>query len=237
MAKLPRVTAKVFASNAPQDKIGQFGSAKAGTKVNTSDISTIQGLPAFTTGWTEAVVQGQNYPTIEEMNGVQKVFSQQIAYLFEQGIPEYDSNTTYFIGSVCKIGTADSLTFYVSKVDNNLNNAVTNTSFWLELPVYSKTQMANLSMPNYSKRVNIASSGYVAEENGYIRAIIQSTGNDPYHRLYVNNVEIYRFSRGGDYGSGKYKSCLFPIAKGDTFTWNLTQGTMTSAVFIYLKEV
>ena len=41
MSKLPRVTAKVFASNAAKTDIGQYGSALTGAKINTGDIAQI----------------------------------------------------------------------------------------------------------------------------------------------------------------------------------------------------
>ena len=44
--RIPRVTGKIFASNAAEGDIGQFGSALTGTKVPTDDISIIQALPA-----------------------------------------------------------------------------------------------------------------------------------------------------------------------------------------------
>lgn len=236
MAKLPRVTAKVFASNAPQDKIGQFGSAKAGTKVNTSDISTIQGLPAFSTGWTEAVVQGQNYPTLEEMNGLQKVFSQQIAYLFEQGIPEYDSNTTYYVGSVCKVATANSLTFYVSKVDNNVGNVITNTSFWLAFPMYSKNEVISFGLPDYTSGVNVTTpyvnNKYTAPYNGVLvlcGARDSDGGEDM--RANINGVQT-AFSWGERGVSGNsYSTNYIPLKQGDVIYCHLRDQQTSTKTF------
>ena len=56
MPKLPRVTAKIFASNAAAKDIAQYGSALTGTKVLTDDIKTIQALPAYEEGWRGAVI-------------------------------------------------------------------------------------------------------------------------------------------------------------------------------------
>ncbi len=125
--KIPRVTGKIFASNAAEGDIGQFGSALTGTKVTTDDISIIQALPAYEEGWRGAVVSDRNYPTLQEMNGLQKTFSQQIAYLLQNGMPEWDPGTTYFTDQFCRIGS----NFYVSLQDNNLgNNPTTTTGFW-----------------------------------------------------------------------------------------------------------
>ena len=122
MAKYSRVTAKVFGetastSNTPKE-IGQFGSAKAGTYNATGDIATIQSLPAWSNGWIDSVTPTQQFPSLPEMTGVHKVLSQQIAYILQQGIAEWDSATTYYTNCFCsKAGK-----IYVSQSDNNTNN-------------------------------------------------------------------------------------------------------------------
>lgn len=146
--KIPRVTAKIFASNAAEGDIGQFGSALSGSKFATSDISVIQALPAYEQGWRGAVVSDRNYPTLQEMNGLQKTFSQQIAYLLQNGMPEWDPGTTYFTDQFCRIGS----NFYVSLQDNNLgNNPTTTTGFWaVWYPGegnFANVDLTNLSVP------------------------------------------------------------------------------------------
>lgn len=145
MAKLPRVTNKIFANNATPANIGQFGSALSGSKVETSDIAEIQALPAFEQGWEAAVISDRNYPTLQEMNGVQKVFSQQQAYLFQEGIPEYDPNTTYFIGSVVKnLNEQNEPENYFSLTDGNIGNPLSDTNNW------KKSGNANTDLSNLS---------------------------------------------------------------------------------------
>lgn len=124
MSKLPRVTAKVFASNAAKTDIGQYGSALTGAKINTGDIAQIQTLPAYETGWRGAVISKRNYPTLQEMNGLQKVFSQQIAYLFQNGaFAEWDENTEYCANtSFCQINGV----LYQSLTNNNIGNNPSN---------------------------------------------------------------------------------------------------------------
>lgn len=127
MEKLPRVTAKIFASNANSNDIGQYGSALTGNKVLTSDIAEIQALPAYEVGWRDAVLSNRNYPTLQEMNGLQKTFSQQIAYCLQNGMPEWDEGTEYYTSQFCRINN----TFYYSLTDNNIgNNPLTDTTNW-----------------------------------------------------------------------------------------------------------
>lgn len=151
MAKLERVTAKVFASDAPADKIGQFGSALAGTKLETGDVSTIQALPAYTEGWSSAVISQRNYPVLQETNGVMKNMTYQTAYIMQNGIAEYDPNTEYYTGSICKgIGNTNQ---YASWGDENVGNAVTNSDYWKNVtPVnYSNITNCLLEVPQRIK--------------------------------------------------------------------------------------
>lgn len=135
MAKLTRVTGKVFAGNAPLDEIGQFGSALAGDFTNTTDVATIQGLVVDNTsiyekGWGSAVVSSNNFPPMEEVNGVLKTISYQTCYLLQEGVPEYDNGTTYGEGSIVKQTNGAQLTLYISQEDENIGNALNDTTKW-----------------------------------------------------------------------------------------------------------
>ena len=134
MANLSRKTAKIFGETATttgnDPEIGQFGSAKAGTYVGTNDIDTIQALPAWSNGWVDAVTPTQQFPPLPEMTAVHHVMSYQSAYMLQKGIPEWDSGTTYYIGDFCK-GVGEGK-LYVSKVDSNINHAVTDSDYWEE---------------------------------------------------------------------------------------------------------
>ena len=109
MTRLKRITNKIFGNTASTTgspdtgaEIGQFGSAKAGTYNATADVETIQALPAYEQGWIGAVIPNQQYPTLPEMTGVNKVLSYQTGYLMQEGIPEWDSGTTYYKNSIVK---------------------------------------------------------------------------------------------------------------------------------------
>lgn len=130
MAKLTRVTGKVFANDAPLAQIGQFGSALSGTPYNTQDVATIQNLQAYLNGWQSAVITSRNFPPIEEVNGVLKTISYQACYLLQEGIPEYDINTEYSNTSIVKSISGNELSFYISLQNENIGNALTNTAYW-----------------------------------------------------------------------------------------------------------
>ncbi len=153
MAKLPRVTAKVFASNAADTDIGQFGSALTGSKVTTSNISEIQALPAYETGWRGAVISNRDFPTLQEMNGLQKTFSQQIAYILQEGVPEYDTGTTYYKGGWCKGLEDEVISLYESLVDDNLGNPLTDETKWKKVEFSASGTSLPLGAPVVMDRV------------------------------------------------------------------------------------
>lgn len=129
MAKVPRKLQKIFSSASSAN--GQFGSFQAGTKILSNDTDVLQALSAWLTGWFTATAGSQNVPTAEELNGVMFTVTQQLAYLLQEGISEYDATTTYFQKSIVKkVGTYQ---LYGSVTDNNTGNALTDPTNWVSL--------------------------------------------------------------------------------------------------------
>lgn len=130
MSKIMRQTAEIFASQASTAQIAQFGSLAANAPMVYSGLTAtpagIQALANWLQGWFSGV-EGAASPAIEDLNGYCFVMAYQIAYCLQTGVAEWDSGTTYFIGSVVNDGHGN---LYVSLTDNNLNNALTNTSNW-----------------------------------------------------------------------------------------------------------
>lgn len=126
MIKFTRITGKLFGGNAnPADdatsqgpEIGQFGSALAATYVGTSDIATIQALPAWQQGFIGAVTPTNQYPPLPEMTGFGKVLSYQQNYLLQQGLAEWDSGTTYYRNNFCSLDG----NVYISNTNENTGN-------------------------------------------------------------------------------------------------------------------
>ncbi len=126
MPRINRHKQKVFGGNSNSN--GQFGSARAGSKLKSNDISVLQGLPAWEQGWADATITGQNLPTMEEMQAVDYVHSNQIAYLLQEGMAEYDPDTTYYLHSmVKKPGTRD---LYVSVSLSNTGQDLDDPAKW-----------------------------------------------------------------------------------------------------------
>lgn len=129
MPKLTRVIQKLFGSNASASEVTQFGSYAAGAPLPTANPLTIQALSQFLGGWSDAVL-GDNSPALEDMNAIHLLYAYQLAYIFENGVPEWDSTTTYYKGGIVNV----SGTLYESIADNNLGNAVTDPVYWLAKP-------------------------------------------------------------------------------------------------------
>lgn len=126
MAKITRFTQKIFGRTAGISQIGVFGSLAAGSPTYTSDPATAQSLTNFDDGWFAAVV-GENSPAIQDRNSLDFVETSQLAYILQAGIPEWDAGTTYYIGSIAQDGLGN---IYISQQNANINNALTNASFW-----------------------------------------------------------------------------------------------------------
>lgn len=131
MAPLIRQTQKVFASNANADQLAVFGSMKTGTPIYNTALSILQSQE-YTEGWNEAILNDKA-PFLEEMNAVQYGFSYQIAYLLQEGIPAYDSNTEYSNTSIVKAINDNELVLYHSLSDGNIGNPLTDTTNWAKV--------------------------------------------------------------------------------------------------------
>ena len=139
MSKIARNTQKVFAGSATNN--GVFGSAQANSGAGTlsNSLPTIQGLTAWASGWIAATLGADKFPCLEEMQAVDYVITTQLAYLFQQGMAEYDAGTTYYQYSMC----AKSGTFQIyGSVFNgaNVGNDLTNATYWKLLYDFSDGQ-------------------------------------------------------------------------------------------------
>ena len=128
---LERIEHKVFASEAPLEEMGQFGSALATTKLNTKDVAEIQALPAYTQGWGSAIISENNYPAMEEMNGVLNVMSYHTGYLYQEGIPTYSATQEYSVTSWVKDLAGEKV--YKSLQGGNKGHDLTDPAWWMEL--------------------------------------------------------------------------------------------------------
>lgn len=168
MPKITRKTAVIFGGglSAGSHQVEQFGSkVQGGSPVYTVDPDQIQALSAWLDGWIPAIDSGTKAPYVQDMNGFCLVVAYQIAYILQQGIPEWVSTTTYFIDSVVQANSGD---WYQSLVDNNTNNpppAGASNSFWLWLNPPALLPSGSLPAGSIPKISGAASVGAVGSLN------------------------------------------------------------------------
>lgn len=122
MSRLSRVVYKLFGSSGPADDFAKFGSQTAGAPVKTKDIALIQSLSAWDSGWKAAIVAANRAPFLEDANAIEYVHGYMLAYLMQDGVPEWNANTEYHQNSIVKkSGTYE---LYASLTNTNTGNAL-----------------------------------------------------------------------------------------------------------------
>jgi hypothetical protein len=180
MPKLDRNTQKLFGGNSSQN--GQFGSMADGAGVLTNDPDEIQALPAWEGGWIEGAVSGTKLPCLEEMQAIQYVETRQIAYILQEGIPEYDAGTIYYIDSIVKkAGTTE---LYKSLTDDNEGNALTDGAEWQflidlsgislnSLPITTTTGTTkDFAIPAWVRKIEVNFSGVSIDNTGELSILL-----------------------------------------------------------------
>lgn len=130
MSRLSRYTQKLFGSSAGTNQIAEFGSLAASSPQRYSGATVtpanIQALGNYLSGWVAAQI-GAGNPAIEDMNALDYLWSYQLAYMLQLGIPEWDLGTTYYVGSIAQDGAGN---VYRSLQNTNLNNVLTDGTYW-----------------------------------------------------------------------------------------------------------
>ena len=170
MAKLPRKTQKIFCSNPTSEKqTSVFGTMKTADKQYSTDVGTLQSNAAYEQGWKSATIASYK-PFMEDFNTLNYINTSQLAYLFQQGIPEWDSATTYYKNSFCSYNGD----LWKSLIDDNLNNTPLEGEAWTLFTSSSKSG-GGLEL------CDIGTALYIDETKGLRRrlngSIMDITGN------------------------------------------------------------
>lgn len=242
MPKIPRFLQKVFASNyaaTPTGQICQFGSLAGGTAVYSGDPATIQSLPAWLNGWNSATV-GSKSPTFQDFNAFQFVVTQQLAYLLQAGVPEYDATTTYYIGSWCQVAGV----VYKSVTDNNTGNSTSNPTYWVSPFATVATTGSYVDLSNKPGIIGVGQTwqnmlGSRAKDTVYTNStgapILVSTGffatggANTTMTAYVGSV-VVSVDKGDSTNGGSSATLTFIVPNGATYY--ITGGkTLTGSAF------
>lgn len=174
MARITRKQQKIFAENATNN--GVFGSLQGNDPTTSSDPDAIQGRTAYSNGWNDAAYSAELLPPLEEFQALQYLFSRQIAYLMQEGVAEWDTNTTYYKGSLVKKLQSDgSFILYVSLVDNNTGNIVTDTTKW---QITNTSTNFHQGIPNWRADVIYSEGDWVKSQSGGKWCIFESKQNN-----------------------------------------------------------
>jgi microcystin-dependent protein len=133
MTKITRKTQKIFANAATNN--GVIGSGQDGTKVLSSDLPTLMAKGAWDTGWLDMVLGTKKFPPLEEFQALDFINTRQAAYMFQEGMPEYDAGTTYYTN--CWVKKAGTNQIWVSLTNTNVGNALTDAANWALLVDFS----------------------------------------------------------------------------------------------------
>lgn len=151
MAKLPRKTQKIFCSKpTSENQTSVFGTMKTADKQYSMDIEELQSNAAYEQGWKSATIASYK-PFMEDFNTLNYINTSQLAYLFQQGVAEWDNGTAYYINSIVKAVTpTGDLKLYRSLTDDNINNNPTasNSAHWTLLT--QTDDVANVDLSNLS---------------------------------------------------------------------------------------
>ncbi len=128
MARLTRKNQKIFAENATNN--GVFGSLQAGNPITTNDVEQIQSLPAYSQGWNAATMASELLPPLEEFQAIQYMITRQMSYFFQEGIPEWGADVTFYEGSLTKQNIAGGMRVYSSKTNENKGNQLDDSINW-----------------------------------------------------------------------------------------------------------
>jgi hypothetical protein len=129
MAQLPRVKQNIFGSTGGTGEFGAFGSDSLGAAVTTKDLATIQSLPPYAQGLFAATNNANEPPRIQDINGLYLLFSSQLAYYFQNGMPEWEAGTSYYaVVSYCQRNGV----LYRSVTNDNVNHdpATDDGTYW-----------------------------------------------------------------------------------------------------------
>lgn len=126
MAKLTRKNLKLFGSTAGVGDIRQFGSLAAAAPLTTTDPETIIGLSNYNVGWFGAII-GEAAAALEDRNALDYLHSYHLNYLMQTGVPEWNTNTTYYTGSIVNDGSGN---LFISTADSNAGNPLTDAAHW-----------------------------------------------------------------------------------------------------------
>lgn len=148
MAALTRKFKKIFGKDSSNN--GVFGSAAALDPQTSTDPAVIESLDAFLNGWSDATEGGLRLPTLEDLQGLKYDTDYHLAYIYQNGMQVYNSETTYYIDNLVREDSTGKI--WKSLIDDNTGNSLVEGSNWTLLAnlIYTPASAALLASNNLS---------------------------------------------------------------------------------------
>lgn len=202
MAKLDRKDVKIFAENSKETFITEFRTEDSvGVTASFSRDPDVIQNENYSQGWVNDTNNLNTKIYGEDLNAVNYVLSYLLKYLYENGIAEWKSTTTYYQNSICKVDNA----LYLSLQNNNIGNDPTSTvSYWKLIP------LENVSIEDAGSGFSIVKD---VTDNVITFKTISVTG---YGEITDNGDQLNIDIAGGGGGGG-----------GDAY-WGTIKGTITN---------
>lgn len=214
MSKITRKTQLGFGTTAGTNQLVQYGSFAAGTPVYSSDPATMQALDNFLTGWFGGVV-GSESPCIEDMNTLFYLAFYQLRYLFQAGVPEWDSATAYYIGS--KVNVAGKT--YTSLTDSNTNNNPSTDTLGTNWYSSDHGQIplgaVIATFPNLTGAFTTTATTTPDPATGFVLCQGQTLASGPMSGQVVPNINNSVFLRGSTTSGGTGGASTVSLASGN----------------------
>lgn len=244
MAKITRVKQEIFGIDGPVGEFGQIGSDANGAATNTKDIATIQALSQYADGLFSVFPNADEPPIAEEINSMYYLLSTQIAQMMQAGIPEWETNTDYYVGSIVQVAGV----FYISidgvdPTPNQGNDPTSTTGYWKL--AFSTTEVVNsqetfnqaierVAVNQYKFRDDIDSIKFQFLTGGYLMTGGTSplSGGDTWGYIETNNCKQIIFESGASIHMGNERGYL-EVNTDDCYLQNVNiigTGTVASAI-------
>lgn len=206
MSKLTRFFHKVFGINADFNyQMGKVGSFKNGNPSYAANLSDIQSLPNFEEGLYGTLV-GNGAPFVQDMNAVLHHTSRQVGYVLQQGIPEWDAQTSYYLNGYCTYNGV----LYKSLSDGQINQVPSMSSSYWQVQIGTvgtfKNPLPFIWSP-YGSTLRASIGGGIAVHNGFIYVVGGIETVNP-----LMEVLKYAINPDGSIGAGSAETEFMPSA-------------------------
>lgn len=179
MAEIVRKKQKIFAGDlSASGNIAVYGSKLGGTPAYSDNLDTIQSAR-----WGNGIMgatSSDKAPYVQDLNSIFYTITKQLAYIFQAGIPEWNSQTEYFAGkSIVRYNGI----VYIA-IANSTNQVPTNNAYWIRSD-------SNEFNSTYATLIGGYKIGTILNFNGYkIKSLIDNNTNAPeYSNIKISDSE------------------------------------------------